>query len=140
VVKTDAAEMCFFLVIANSVGYNSFIVKIFNHLPSQNLILCPLHNWNQPRLRKDSLTLIKPLQKYESPCFICTCAMILSLTYFLLRKFCHAPSTFMSLKTIYLVNNDSRYLCFEYPAPDPLVGKLYSTLPTSIFLWSSLCQ
>jgi hypothetical protein len=99
VLNTDMIEMCFFLVIVKSVRYNSFIVKFPNYLSSQNLTFYPLHNWNRPRLRKDSLTLIKPLQKYESPCFLCTRAMVLSLPYFLLKKFCHTPSSFISLNS-----------------------------------------
>jgi hypothetical protein len=52
VLNMDATEMCFFLVIAKMEGYNSFRVKFPNYLSSQNLTFCPLHNWNQPRLRK----------------------------------------------------------------------------------------
>jgi hypothetical protein len=62
VLNTDATEMCFFLIIAKSVGYISLSVKFFNHLSSQNLTFYPFPNWNWPRLRKESFTFIKPLQ------------------------------------------------------------------------------
>jgi hypothetical protein len=61
--NTDATKMCFFMVIAKSVGYNSFRVEFPNHLSSQNRTFCSLPNWKWPRLRKEFFTFIKPLQK-----------------------------------------------------------------------------
>jgi hypothetical protein len=46
VLKTYATKMCFFQIIAKSVGYISFRVKFSNHLSSQNLTFCPLPRWN----------------------------------------------------------------------------------------------
>jgi hypothetical protein len=89
--------MCFFLVIEKREGNLSLRVKLSIHLSSQNLIFCPLPSWNWPRFRKDSLTFNNPLQKCESPCFLCTCAMVLSLTYFLHKKSCQTPSSLINL-------------------------------------------
>jgi hypothetical protein len=97
VLKIDAIEMCFFLVIEKREGNLSLRVKLSIHLSSQNLIFCPLPSWNWPRFRKDSLTFNNPLQKCESPCFLCTCAMVLSLTYFLHKKSCQTPSSLINL-------------------------------------------
>jgi hypothetical protein len=72
ILKIDTIETFLQRVIAYNDGYCYFKVRFPNHLSSQNHIFSPLLSWKWPRLKKDSLTFMRPHLKFESPGFFYT--------------------------------------------------------------------
>lgn len=98
--KDNATFACFLRAILYSVGYWVFNGWLPKQVSSQNIIWLPSFNLKIPKLKKDSLTPLRLVQKCESPAFLLTCVRVLSLTYLFINNCCQTPSSSLqSLKS-----------------------------------------
>jgi hypothetical protein len=82
--KISAIVASFLRTILYKFGYCMFNGVVPNHESSQNLICLPSCRIKVPMLKNSSLTLIKPLQNWESPDLLVTWVIVLEPRYLLL--------------------------------------------------------
>jgi hypothetical protein len=80
-----------FLTMLYKLGYCSFKVFSSSHLSSQNLIYAPFYNLKFLKFRNWSLAFSRPVQNCESPDFLFTWVIDLSLRNLFLSNCCQAP-------------------------------------------------
>jgi hypothetical protein len=138
----EATVSCLCLSILYRCGYCCFNGLLPVQIYSQNLIFTPLLSWNVPNLRNRFFTFMRPVQNYESPCFLYTCTITFPCIYFLLRRSCQIPCSCSNLYH-HLLNKHLFWVSiFIIPIPPCSLGWHNTSYFASryFFLWSSCCQ